>query len=227
MEANKFEVVRLICEVRFPGTPLHLSYGPIIVHEFLPEFGAGGISQEGVVRLENKERDRTLQITHQNAIIEWERSTDVPAFRGAAKRIFDRIREKYELERLVRVGLRQYCVADAETDFERAKQRFEAIFLERAVQALAGTVQISDVGLILDFQCGAWKGNITSGPMQREQLFRDFLRSGEYPALGASTYYFANVDIGSLDHDADQVSEFITAASDKGRQIVGALYAPI
>jgi hypothetical protein len=227
VEASKFQVVRLICEIRFPGTPLHLSYGPVVAHELLPEFEAGGIDNDGNITMVNTSKARTLRIANSSAILDWERSTDVPSFRAEAKRTFELLRERYKLDLLTRIGLRQHYVAEAGADFDRAKQRFETVFLERAAEGLAGTVEISDVGLILDFQCDAWKGRITAGPMRREQLLRDFLRSGEYPALGALTYYLADVDIGSLEHRPDQVSEFITAASGKGRQIVGALYAPI
>jgi hypothetical protein len=187
------ELVKITCEIRYLERIKLLDGYEAIRQDMLkkkpekaePWFTPG-------IRIEDKERKSVMVVDSMRSAIDIEQPPNVGFCRDFIIRFFSSVDERLGIPQVGRYGLRSTWIQDYNGSFQelrdKCKQRIfgNSTLIEKA----------DDLGVVFDYHIDSGqKVSITMGPMELEQLKRQFLAFE--PESFPSLFLYVDVDVGN------------------------------
>ncbi len=188
--------------------------------------------------IRSKRRHRRLFLTHNRSFLEAD-LVDQPPDTDFAVKTLEKLCAKLDVKTCLRVGVRQWFVADLAKTFAVMVDEFSQRFLsqEGAIGQVL-TDKIRDVGYVVDYETSdGWKYNLRAGPMLKKQWFQTVNHEPglfESPDEGEMTFekfrdafpeqfLYLDLDWYVEDNPVNKLSSFVATSALKSRDLAARL----
>ena len=168
------------------------------------------------LRLEDKSKKRIMLVDPVRGVIDIDIPPNIGFCKDSVLQFLKSVHNRFGIPEIARWGLRSIWIQDYRGKFEDLMGIYKQHLLGNSTLIR----DAYDVGTVLDYHINGEKVSVTTGPMESDQLKRQFLTfdAESVPAIFA----FVSVDIGDTktkDYSLKHVTEFFSKAMDEGERM--------